>query len=91
MWHELVLHGVGGATIEQAKQQMTYAEFQDWVKFRNMRGSLFTGNRLESGFALMAYMISRATGNKHEIVDFMPHADRDASDLTSVMKMMSPK
>lgn len=85
------MNGVGGATIEEAKQRITYAEFQDWLKYRNMRGSLFTGNRLESGFALLAYMVNRAAGGKNEIIDFMPHADREASDLNSVLRMMSPK
>ena len=81
-----MLHGVGGATIEEAKQRITYAEFQDWVRFRNMRGSLFTGNRLESGFALLAWIVQKGLGGTREMVDFMPHADRSAATLQDVIK-----
>lgn len=75
VWHELVLHGVGGSTIDEAKQRMTFSEFTSWCEFRRLRGTLFVGNRLETGFALMATMISKATGGKAEMRDFMPHAD----------------
>lgn len=84
-----MLNGVGGATIEEAKQTITYAEFQDWVTFRKMRGSLFTGNRLESGFGLLAYMVNRAVGGKAEMIDFLPHADREESDLQDVINILN--
>jgi hypothetical protein len=71
-----VLSGIGGETVEEAKQRVTYAEFQDWLTFRKMRGSLFIGNRLESGFGLLTYMVSRAMGGKQTLRDFMPHADK---------------
>lgn len=46
-----------------------------------MRGSLFTGNRLESGFALLAHMVNRGLGGKSQLKDFMPHADRDSPQI----------
>lgn len=71
-----MFNGIGGATIEEAKQRMSHAEFQNWITFRNMRGSLFVGNRLESGFGLLAYMVNRGLGGKHTMSDFLPHADK---------------
>lgn len=80
--------GIGGRTVAEAKQRMTYAELVDWLTYKQMRGSLFVGNRLESGFALLASMISRAFGGTAEQIDFMPHADRQAADLNSVMNIL---
>lgn len=56
------------------------------MKFRTMRGSLFTGNRLESGFALIALMINRAVGGKAEQRDFMPHAEPAETTLEDIAR-----
>lgn len=81
-----MLCGIGGRTVDEAKQRMTFAEFRGWLVFRHMRGSLFVGNRLETGFALVASMISRAFGGKAEQIDFMPHADKPSASLNDVLK-----
>lgn len=70
-----MLNGIGGSTVAEAKERITYAEFVDWMTYRKMRGSLFNGNRLESGFALLAWMVNKACGGSAEQKDFMPHAD----------------
>lgn len=83
LWHELVLNGVGGRTVAEAKERMQYAEFIDWLAYRRMRGSLHVGTRLESGVALLASLISRACGGNASQLDFMPHAEPPAtSDAT---------
>lgn len=58
MWHELVLHGIGGRTIAEAKERLSYAEALDWYEYIARRGSLNWGTRLEGGFALLAYFIA---------------------------------
>lgn len=88
-WHELVLAGIGGRTVAEAKERLTYAEFTDWLTYMRMRGSLSIGNRLESGFALIASLISRATGGSAEPRDFMPHLDMPEATLTDVMQILS--
>lgn len=45
LWCELVMNGIGGRTIAEAQQNMTYPEFMVWMKFRAKRGSLHQGMR----------------------------------------------
>jgi hypothetical protein len=54
-----------------------------------MRGSFHIGTRLESGFALLAYMVSRVSGGTAEPRDFMPHADTPEASLSDVMNILS--
>jgi hypothetical protein len=68
---------------------LQYAEFLDWLAYRRMRGSFHIGTRLESGFALIAYMISRVSGGTAEPRDFMPHADAPEASLSDVMNILS--
>jgi hypothetical protein len=63
--HQLVLHGIGGRTIAEAKRNLTWIEVQRWIKFMELRGSLDWGFRMEKGFALLAYLIA----NKSTFVD----------------------
>lgn len=93
MWHELVLHGIGGRTIAEAKERLTHAEFLDWVAYLRKRGTLHVGMRLEVGFALIASLIARATGGDAEMLDFMPHAENEVLEDTpeNLMKLMQPK
>jgi hypothetical protein len=85
-----VLAGVGGWTVEEAKERMSYAEALDWQAYIAKRGSLHVGLRLEAGFALIAWSINRALGGTAEITDFMPHFDEPEASLDDVMKLLSP-
>lgn len=89
LWHELVLAGVGGRTVAEARERMQYTEFLDWLAYRRMRGSLSMPNRLESGFALIASLISRACGGNASPADFMPHMDQPDASLSDVMGILS--
>lgn len=94
MWHELVLAGIGGRTVAEAKERMQYAEFTDWLTYHRMRGSFHLGTRLESGVALLASLISRACGGNASQLDFMPHADPPATadaTLADVVAILSGK
>lgn len=88
-----MLHGVGGCTVEEAKERLSYVEYQSWVAYLKKRGSLNPGPRLEGGFALVAHLICVAAGIKHktgramQISDFMPHAEHE-EELT-VDKVMT--
>ena len=69
------MNGVGGRTIDEAKRNMSHAEFMDWIMYRNKRGSLFAGRRIEtaiaSGMALYANAHSKNGG--YDMYDFAPH------------------
>lgn len=79
-----MLNGVGGCTVAEAKERLTYAEALSWFAYIRKRGSLNLGTRLEAGFALQA-----AIQSGKQMTDFMPHADRDAElSVESVFKKL---
>ena len=82
MWHELVLSGIGGRTIAEAKANITPAEYADWVTYINQFGPLNTNRRLEFGFALLAHLIEQSHGGSRTMTDFMPYAKSEQSSLT---------
>jgi len=89
MWHELVLCGVGGRTIAEAKERLSYAEFIQWIEYRNKRGTLNLGFRFEQRTALLAAMYANAhkPADKaaYEVDDFSPHADIKELTLEEAM------
>lgn len=85
----MVANGIGGQTVAEAKERMSYSEALMWSAFIKKRGSLHVGMRIENGVALLAVMINRALGGKAEMTDFMPHADQKVADLGDVMKLVS--
>lgn len=67
-----MLSGVGGRTIEEAKNNLSYTEAVSWMAYVRQSGPLSLSARMERGFALLATMLSRVNGGKAEIADFMP-------------------
>ena len=81
--HELVLAGVGGRTVEEARRNISWSEFQAWMLYREKHGPLWHGLRLEQGFALVAHTVSatipRKKGDKGwKFSDFMPQRTKVA-------------
>ena len=73
----MVLNGIGGCTIAEAKSNMTNAEVSQWVAFRNKRGSLFIGRRIEQAIGnLMATYLSSKGAKDVRAQSFMPHEDQ---------------
>jgi hypothetical protein len=68
-----VAGGVGGWTVSEAKERLTYAEAMQWHTYLERRGTLNLGLRIEEGFALLAMMINRALGGRANMSAFMPH------------------
>ena len=85
------MNGVGGRTVAEAKERMSYAEAQDWAEFIRKRGSLHLGMRLEVGFALLARMINNALGGHATVADYMPHLEEQQGNLADVMNILSGK
>ncbi|WP_460150075.1 phage tail assembly protein T [Pseudomonas sp. S3_A03] len=83
--HELVLNGVGGCTIAEAKANLSYAEVLAWSAYRDKYGTLNVGRRMELSTAIIALQVNRGAGGKAELVDFMPHADAQALALEKAM------
>jgi hypothetical protein len=76
VWHELVLHGIGGATVEEAKLTMTRTEYSAWVAFMRKHGSLNLAHRMDEGFAMLAHVICMVHQRKTKVSDFMPKRDQ---------------
>ena len=73
----MVLNGIGGCTIAEAKSNITNAEVSHWVAFRNKRGSFFTGRRIEQGFGnLIATYLGSKGAKDVKAQSFMPHEEQ---------------
>lgn len=81
--------GIGGRTIAEAQQRISYPEFVRWAQYRAKRGSLNLGLRVERGSALLATMYANARRGKHdpayELYDFAPYHDQPEATLEEAM------
>ena len=70
----MVLAGIGGRTIAEAKAAMTVAEATTWLAYRRRRGSFHTGLRIEENFAHLLAMLHNMVAEEKVTVDsYMPH------------------
>ena len=83
-----MLNGVGGRTISEAKQAVSYPEYLKWCAFRKKRGKLNLGMRMEEGFALLAtiYANTHSKNGGYTLHDFSPHSDEPVIDLETAME-----
>ena len=87
-WAELVLNGIGGRTIAEAKASISYREFQFWREYAKTRGSLNIGLRLDDALADLKYMYAVAEGFKVEDrYDFLPFHDAPEISFEEAMQM----
>lgn len=79
--------GIGGRTIAEAQQRLSYREFLSWTRYRAKRGSLNLGMRVERGSALLAtlYANSHKKGGGLKLYDFMQHEKEPAITLEQAM------
>jgi len=82
--------GVGGRTIAEAQQRISYPEFVRWARYRAKRGTLNAGLRQERGSALLAAMYANAHRGKDTAPfswqDFAPYHDQPEITLDQAMK-----
>ena len=90
MWHELVLNGIGGRTIAAAQESISAVEFAQWVAYRNRRGSLNTGLRVEAGSAMMASLTAKLNRKKDSkafsFYEFAPNHDEPEMSVEEAME-----
>lgn len=81
--------GVGGRTIEEAQQAMSYREFLGWIKYREKYGPLNASVRLETSLAMLMAQQSRSG----EIIPFLPFRaqpeNTDQPDNPSIVSVFS--
>lgn len=72
--------GIGGRTIAEAQQRISYTEFVRWTQYRAKRGTLNIGLRTERGSALLATLYANAHRKERSAVyklhDFAPYHDQ---------------
>ena len=70
--------GIGGNTIAQVKANLTELEVMQWAEYRQRRGSLNIGRRVEQSTAhLMAWYHNGKVKahNRIDPLELMPHED----------------
>lgn len=81
--------GIGGRTIAEAQQRISYSEFVRWGQYRAKRGTLNPGLRIERGSALLATLYANAHRDKqtaaYQLHDFAPHHDQPELTLEEAM------
>ncbi len=82
--------GIGGRTVAEAKQTISYVEFFDWVSYRRKRGSLNQGMRVERAGALLATILSNVNRKKDSqpvsFYSFAPHHEEPQTSLEEAME-----
>lgn len=83
-----MLNGIGGRTVEEAKERMTYDEYLSWCSYIKKRGSLNLGARLELGIALLAQVTNNSMGGKAKMADFLPKREEELASIGDVFAML---
>ncbi|WP_248917059.1 hypothetical protein [Pseudomonas entomophila] len=81
-----MLNGIGGRTISEAKERLSYVEVRAWALYIQRHGSLHGGRRLEASIAMLALQANHHVGGTAELIDFMPHERRQGVSLESAMQ-----
>lgn len=65
---------IGGMTVEELKERMSYDEFLGWSAYIRKNGALNPGLRMEWCAALISHMLALVNGNKKsKIADYLPN------------------
>jgi len=86
----LVLNGIGGRSIAEARECLSIREFQLWSVYRAKRGSLNVAGRMDAAAGMLAALFvnsNRKPGTAaFKSTDFMPHVDAQPISLEEAMK-----
>lgn len=74
-----MLAGVGGKTVAEAKEAVSYAEFRGWLAYRQKFGPLDERLRMDRGFAVVATLINNGLGGTAQLSDFLPYAESETT------------
>lgn len=85
------MHGIGGHTLAEARERISYPEFLTWCAFRRKRGTLNPGLRIDRAAALLAslYVNAHSKDGKHTLYDFTPYEEAPPVSLDEAMKSWS--
>lgn len=83
-----MLNGIGGRTIAEARENISYGEYLIWAEYRAKRGSLNVGRRVEQATGQLHYTTVRLNtkqGTQLDILAFMPHEDQPVAKEVDAM------
>lgn len=88
-----MLNGIGGTTIAEAQDAVSWPEFLVWASYRAKRGSLNTGYRVEVATARLCALFAnfqrtKASDAKFYIEDFAPHMDAREVTIEELAEQM---
>ena len=85
----MVLAGVGGRTVEEAQNRMSYSEFVQWIAYRNRWGSLHLGMRIDRATARGAALFARGAVTVDDLSPYdKARATERASDPQAVFNYL---
>jgi len=67
-----VLNGVGGRTIEEAKERISTEEFGRWCAYREMCGGLNPATVMVPYIGRLTYLLQAVHGGKGRYEEFVP-------------------
>ncbi|TKJ94829.1 phage tail protein [Erwinia persicina] len=80
---------MGGKTIAEARENLSFREYQIWAKYRAAYGNLNPMMRTEWAAALVASTLANVNRGKNDppykITDFAPHMQKEAISLKEAM------
>jgi hypothetical protein len=85
-----VLSGIGGKTVAEAQENVSYHEFRRWMEFRHLRGPLHFGTRIDRAAARMMTLYINANRSKGTTPvswwDFLVYEEEPAVSLEDARK-----
>lgn len=79
-----MLAGIGGRTIAEAQENLSYIEFMQWLEYRKRYGSLTIATRIEEGIALLNATYANRHRREHSppysIDDFLSRPEREITE-----------
>lgn len=69
--------GIGGRTIAEARQRISYTEALTWQAYIRKRGTLHVGRRVEVGTAAIAHLLGLVNGRTISMEALAPHEQWD--------------
>lgn len=88
-----MLNGIGGTTIAEAQETLTWEEFLTWSSYRIKRGSLNSAFRTEMAVARLCALYANFQRNKKtdplfHVEDFAPHMDERVITIEELAQQM---
>lgn len=80
---------IGGCTIEELKERMSYAEAMVWAEYYQHNSPITVGKRLELSVAMLLVHFITSRGGKAQVTDFIRTRTPRVQSLEDMMAVLS--